>query len=148
MSPTHRVPSSAIVAGVSAICLLLVAGCSNTADPFSYVKVSGTVTYEDGSKIPAPVVELNFIPETKVVGKATPRVGTAFVDPKTGEFKNVTSHKPNDGLVHGKYKVIVAGPDHAQLPTNIVPAEYGDFQKTPLEVDTDHLPFEIKVPKP
>jgi len=149
MSRIHPVSSSATVAGAAALCLLLAVGCSNNSDPFSYVKVHGTVTYEDGSKIQAPVIELNFIPQMEIVSnKVTPRVGTAMVDTNTGEFKNVTSHKPNDGLVRGKYKVIVVGSDHAQLPTNIVPADYGDFNKTPLEFDTDHLPFEIKVPKP
>ena len=148
MSRTLPAASPATIASLFVLCLALAAGCSKNGDPFSYVKVYGTVSYEDGSKIPAKVIELNFIPQLKINGKATPRVGTAMVDTNTGSFKSVTSHVPGDGLVRGKYKVIVTGSDHGQLPTNIVPAEFGDFNKTPLEFDTDHLPCVIKVPNP
>jgi hypothetical protein len=148
MSRAHAAASLAIIAGGSMLCLLLAGGCSKSDDPFTYVKVYGTVTYDDGSKIPATALQLYFNPQMKPIGAAAPRVAVTVVDIKTGEFKYVTSHKPGDGLVRGKYKVIVVGPDHAALPKNVVPADYGDFDKTPLEIDTDHLPLEIKVPKP
>ena len=40
---------------------LLLAGCGNE-EPFDYVKVSGRVTYEDGSLIPAEHLMLEFVP--------------------------------------------------------------------------------------
>jgi len=149
MSRTHPVSAAAIVVSVAGLCLLLLAGCSGNGDPYSYVKVSGKLSYDDGTLIPASAVELSFIPITAAaVGKMHPKVGFCFIDPKTGEFHNVTTHTPHDGVVRGKHKVQITGPDHVPLSASLVPAEYADFTKTPLEVDTDHLPFEIKVPKP
>ena len=136
-------------AGLATIVLLLfLAGCSGNGDPFAYVPVKGTVTYDDGSKIPASEIALSFIPQSAAIGKAHPRVGMAYVDANTGTFQSATTHKVNDGLVRGKHKVTVTGANHTPLSANIVPVEYGDFAKTPLEVDTDHLPFQIKIPKP
>ena len=40
------------------------AGCGEK-DPFSYQKVSGKVTYEDGSLIPVPAIQLTFSPLAK-----------------------------------------------------------------------------------
>ena len=148
MSRTVTVHAVAAAASLSAFCLLLAAGCSRNGDPFSYVNASGRVSYDDGSLIPAPTLVLYFLPQTAAVGNAHPRVGWCNVDTKTGEFRNATTHAPHDGLVRGKHKVTITGPDKLPLPTNLVPAEYGDFKTTPLEVDTDNLPFVIKVAKP
>jgi hypothetical protein len=137
-----------VVTSMSALCLLLLAGCSGHSDPYSYVKVHGTLTYEDGSLIPAQEIGLTFVPDAASIGKTHPKAGFCFIDTKTGEFRDVTTHTPFDGLVRGKHKVQVTGQNHVPLPTTIVPAEYADPSKTPLVVDTDHLPFEIKVAKP
>jgi hypothetical protein len=148
MSRAHLFTSH-VFAGLPVLGLLLLAGCSGNGDPFSYVRVYGKVTYDDGSPIPAKEIEVRFFPETKGPSlKTNPLPGSAIADPQTGEFKIVTSHIFNDGLVRGKHKVVLLGPSQSHLPTDIVPAECGDLQKTPLEVDTDHLPFHIKVPKP
>ncbi len=148
MSRAHST-GSRVIAGLPVLSLLLLAGCSGNNDPFSYVKVYGKVTYDDGSLIPAKEIDIWFFPETKGPSHAmTPRSGSALVDVKTGEFKNVTSHTFGDGLVRGKHKVLVLGPSRSNLPTSIVPAECGELSDTELEVDTDHLPFDIKVPKP
>jgi len=133
---------------VSVLCLLLLAGCSSNGDPFSYVNASGKLTYEDGTLIPAKAIELRFYSQNEAIGNAHPRSGTASVDTKTGEFANITTHTPKDGLVRGKHKVTVTGRERVPLPIALVPAEYADPNKTPLEVDTDQVPFVIKVPKP
>jgi hypothetical protein len=126
---------------------LFSAGCTSD-DPFSYVQVSGKITYEDGSPIPANVYLL-FIPQSAPVDSKThPRPGQAKVDRATGEFHTVTSHKLGDGLVRGRHKVTVVDPACHPLPATIVPPEYGDQKKTPLEVDTAALPFVLKVRKP
>jgi hypothetical protein len=149
MARANPIPAVAIVASTSALCLLLLAGCSGHSDPYGYVKVSGKVTYDDGSLIPASEIHLSFIPQTATaIGKTSPKAGACFVDTKTGELQKVTTHTPFDGLVRGKHKVQITGQNHVPLPTSIIPADCADPQKTPLEVDTDHLPFEIKVPKP
>jgi hypothetical protein len=138
----------ALSAAAAALCLLL-AGCSSNHDPFGYVQVSGKVTYDDGTLIPAATLGLVFYPQTAAVGKSHARPGATVVDVRSGAFHNVTSHTPRDGLVRGKHKVVLtAGSSDSRLPASLVPPEYTDFQKTPLVVDTDELPFVIKVPKP
>jgi endoglucanase len=116
--------------------------------PFTYVKVSGKVTYNDGSPL-GRGISLLFVPQTKAIGKAHPRIGeTVRVDPKTGEFTEVTSAAPFDGVVRGKHKVLVVGGNHSKLPASVLGPEYHDAKTTPLEVDTDDLPWIIRVPKP
>ena len=48
----------------------------------------------------------------------------------------------------GKHKVTIAGRGRQPLPAEVVPPEYADPAKTPLEVDTAKLPFGLKVHKP
>ena len=148
----HRRSDSAhasVLAG-SALALLLSAGCSGNNDPFSYVTVSGTVTYEDGSIIPANDMKLSFRSENAPTGNKFPRPGWALVDGKTGEFGCPTSHTPFDGLVRGKHKVLITvASGQGALPANLVPPEYADPAKTPLEVDTDNPgSFNLKIHKP
>ena len=129
------------------LCLLMLAGCGSR-DPFSYVQVSGKVTYEDGSLIPADPLVLTFYPQSAPLDEKThPRIGTALVDKTTGTFSSATSHKADDGLVRGKHKVTLTSPADPLVPA-IVSAEYTDPATTPLEVDTAVLPFELKVRKP
>jgi hypothetical protein len=130
------------------ICLLLfLAGCDNR-EPFRHTSISGKVTYEDGSPIPGDMLMLTFFPQTAPIdAKTHPRPGMAIVD-KTGTFNSATTHKPNDGLVQGKHKVTLTGANRASLLPSIVPPEYCDPDKTPLEVDTANLPFDLTVRKP
>jgi hypothetical protein len=44
--------------------------------------------------------------------------------------------------------VIILSIAGGSLPKTIAAPEYGDSNKTPLEVDTAKQPFEIKVKKP
>jgi hypothetical protein len=132
----------------AACCLALVAGCGS-GEPFSYVKVSGKVAYEDGSLLPVDALVVFFHPQCGPIDpKTNPKMGMAVVDPKTGEFRNVTSHKFNDGLIRGKHKVTLGKGIQQPLPPNVAPPEYCDPAQTPLEVDTASLPFVIKVRKP
>ena len=86
----------------------LLPGCGEK-DPFSYVPVSGKVTYDDGSKLPQGV-NLRFLPQSPPLNAKTyPRSGTATVDAQTGEYGPVTSHQFGDGLVQGKHRVVLAG---------------------------------------
>jgi hypothetical protein len=146
---TRSVSARAGIAAASALVLLLLAGCSGNNDPFAYAKVSGKVTYEDGSIIPTDNMKLSFVSETAAVGNKYPRPGTALVEGKTGEFGCPTSHTPFDGLVRGKHKVLILAGPGGPLPASLVPPEYADGKKTPLEVDTDNpASFNLKVHKP
>ena len=123
--------------------MLLGIGCCYRDDPFSYVKVHGKLTYQDGTLIPANRIVLRFVSqESPLNSKTFPRKGQGDVDPKTGNFSLVSSHTHGDGLVRGRHKVLIVGCG------KLVPPEYQDLAKTPLVVNTDNLPFDIKVPKP
>jgi hypothetical protein len=151
MMPTRSVYAHTGVFARSALVLLFLVGCSGNNDPFSYARVSGTVTYDDGSIIPANKMKVSFHSESPPAGNKYPRPGWALVDEKTGKFGCPTSHTAFDGLVRGKHKVVITTADSSQgpLPANLVPPEYADPNKTPLEVDTDNSgSFNLKVHKP
>ena len=128
------------------IVCLLCAGCGS-GSPFDYVKVSGTLLYEDETPIPAPNIRLQFAAQdAPTVEGAYPRPAVANVD-SSGHFDCVTSYKYGDGLIPGRHKVAVqqaTGPGGRPL----VPKEYTSIATTPLMVNTDDAPLEIKVPKP
>jgi hypothetical protein len=135
------------------VCLLvwgsmgvLTSGCGGTGSPFDYVKVSGKLSYEDGTPIPAEGIKLVFDSQAPPVGNAHPRPGSAMVS-AGGAFQDVTSYKYADGLVPGKHKVSILYATDAD-GTLLVPADYTKASTTPLVVDTADSPFEIKVPKP
>ena len=116
----------------------------------SYVKVNGKVSYTDGTPIKATEIKLIFIPETlpTVDEQTHARAATAYLKPD-GTFDAVTSHTLDDGLLPGKHKVLIFITDgRNQRIDGLVPAEYRDPAKTPIEVDTANLPMEIKVKKP
>jgi hypothetical protein len=125
--------------------ICLATGCGSSG-PFDYEKVSGKITYEDGTPIPG-ATRLQFIAQdAPAVEGASPRPAVANVNAQ-GEFDAVTSYKYGDGLIPGKHKVAIeAGGD----PTKRVPVpkEYLSPSTTPLIVNTAEAPFDIKVPKP
>lgn len=129
--------------GAILVCMSLV-GCGS-GGPFDYTKVSGKITYEDGTPIPGGC-RLFFTAENAApVGNAHPRPGMAIVNDK-GEFDCVTSYKYGDGLIKGKHKVSIQAANERDAKP-VVSKEYmGD--QSPLEVDTADSPFDIKVPKP
>ena len=130
----------------SSLLILLLPGCGD-GNPFSHEQVSGKVTYEDGSVIPYGF-SLQFYPQREPLDARThPRMGTVEVDPKTGEFSSATTYQPNDGLVRGKHKVTIIS-TAGMIPPEIVPPEYTDVTRTPLEVDTHQQPFELRIRKP
>lgn len=130
----------------AAMLLLALAGCGG--EPFRYTQASGKVTYDDGSLIPAHRLEVTFLPQAEQAGAAQPRPAVAEVDVKSGAFNEVTSHKFGDGMLPGRHKVLVKALDNRGSPTDLVPAEYRDPKKTPLEVDTKNSPFDLKVARP
>jgi len=135
------------VAGVLAAMVLL-SGCRR--EPFTLVKASGRITYEDGTLIPAEgnYVRLTFYPQTPPRDPKThPRPGVAEVNLADGTFSCVTSHKYGDGLTAGKHKVVVSTDVLQQVPKG-VPPEYNALTTTPLEADTANLPILLRIKKP
>lgn len=127
--------------------LLSGAGC-DSENPFSQVQVSGTLTYDDGTLIPAEMIILKFEPlEKSLDAKTFPPAGMSYVNVEDGTFDVVTSHKYADGLVRGKHHVLVVATDAAGRVTDLVPPEYVDSHRTPLVVDTQDAPFRLLVRK-
>jgi hypothetical protein len=128
--------------------LLLLAGCRGSR-PYSCVPVSGKVTYEDGSLIPADQIHLIFLSLAKPIDlKTTPKNGLADAKGRSGEFEFATTFAFRDGIIVGQHKVVVQCIRGGQLMRDLVPAEYGDAAKTPLTVRSGESPFALTVPKP
>jgi len=119
-------------------------GCGSN-EPFDYVKVQGKVSYDDGTPLPIKQYQLTFESESPAKGTFHPRPGEATV--VDGKFNIATSHKRGDGLVPGKHRVAFAYATDAS-GKSLVPPEYTETSKTPLEIDTANSPFVIKVPRP
>lgn len=135
--------------GMAATLSLLV-GCGD-GNPFAYVPVSGKLTYEDGTPIPAGSIRLQFfVQDIAPINGAYPRPAAADVD-QTGAFSCVTSYKYGDGLSPGKHKVSIDYATDAKGKL-LVPKEYTHGGTTPLIVeiteDSAETPLEIKVPRP
>jgi hypothetical protein len=118
-------------------------GCGGSSSPFTFVPVTGKVTYEDGSPIPGGGIRIYFhsAEPPKDGMHVRPGVGSLAAD---GSFKDITSYKFADGLSYGKYKVSLA------TDATKVPKDYTTPDKTPLivEVTESGQVLEIKVPKP
>ena len=126
--------------------MLIVSGCGGSGSPFDYVKVSGKLTYVDGTPIPAEGIKLIFDSQAPPVGNAHPRPGSVIVGPDGG-FQDITSYKYADGLVPGEHRVSIlyATDSDGKL---LVPPEYTKGRTTPLVVDTADTPLQIMIPKP
>jgi hypothetical protein len=123
-------------------------GCSG-GSPYDLVTVAGTVKYEDGSLIPADTIILKFEPQAKPLdAKTHPRKAYGRVNVTDGTFDTVTTHKYGDGIVVGRHKVLIVPMTSDGKVTKLVPHEYSNSAKTPVEIDTDKQPLEIRVKKP
>lgn len=136
------------VRATSCCALIAFVGCG-VQSPFQYADVAGKVSYEDGALLPVPELVINFHPQISSTkdGKFA-RVGSAVVDPTTGEFANAVSLKGRGGLVCGRHKVTLHLPGCQPLPPRIASADYGNPDRTPLEVDTREQRFDIRVKRP
>lgn len=128
---------------------LITLGC-RSSDPFSYVKVSGKVSFEDGSQIKAHRITVTFVPQMEPVeGLFYPRSGRAEVNVDDGTFHTVTSHKYGDGIVRGKHKVLIHTYDEQNNPTDLVALAFSSASTTPLLVDTaETTQFHLVIAKP
>lgn len=133
------------------LAVLGLSGCGSEVQ-FTYVTVAGRVRYDDGSLIPASRIRLTFISQTASPDpKIHPLPGIAEVDVTTGAFDVVSSRHTGDGLVPGDHKVtllVFGGKGDSGLRKDLIPPEYSDPEKTPLKVNTDNSPFELRVRKP
>jgi hypothetical protein len=135
--------------GLSSILMLSSLGGCNDGNPFSQVKVSGHVLYEDGSVIPVDGLKLWFdCQEPPKPGGMSPRVAAAPVNVTDGSFDTATTYRYGDGLVRGKHKVFLDIVPKKDGPPQPVPPQYTAAATTTLIIDTAQLPLQIRVPKP
>lgn len=126
---------------------LAVCGGCDDGVPFDYIPVTGQITYEDGTPIPASGMKLQFEPlDAQVVNGMHPRIATADVNAE-GKFTSATSYKHGDGLVPGRHRVSIgyATDKEGKL---LIPKKNASLASSDLIVDTETLPLEIKVSKP
>ncbi len=138
-SPLHKITLLLIV-------LTLLPGCGGSDSPFDYLPVTGKLSYEDGTPIPAGGIKLIFESQAPPVGDAYPRPGSVNIG-RDGSFKDVTSYKYGDGLTPGKHKVTILYANDAE-GNLLIPRDYVNGTTTPLVIDTANLPLAIKVPRP
>lgn len=135
---------SAIASALALVISVLCGGCSQ--EPFDLVQGSGRLTYEDGAPLPTQGgLRIVFAPTTPPIdGEIYPPRGTAYPD-DDGNFASVSTSRPG-GMVRGEQKVAILYQDVDSK--RFVPKEYTSPKTTPLTVNTDDIPFEIKVPRP
>lgn len=154
MSPSNKLkcPGSRITPFVASVALALltagIGGCGGSG-PYGLKRVNGTVTYEDGSVIPAHRIEIKFWSmEQPLDEKTHPRPGVAEVQVDSGKFSDVSTYDYGDGAIKGRHKVVIMAMDEGNVPIPVIPGVYLSPETTPLEVTTDDAPFEFKLPKP
>ncbi|MCA9187407.1 MAG: hypothetical protein R3E01_19000 [Pirellulaceae bacterium] len=133
-----------LVRGIALLVLsVTIAGCGD-GNPFRQVPVTGKITYDDGSLIPAKSIRIEFQSLTPPKDGKSPRPASALVNVQDGTFAEVTTYKYNDGLVVGEHQVsiLVAG------KPNLIPPEYAEINTSPLTIDTGDVPLHIKIPRP
>jgi hypothetical protein len=135
--------------GALSMLVICVAGGCGRNSPFDLVPVNGTLTYDDGTLIPARQIILKFEPLAPSLDPKThPPSGMSYVDLSNGTFDVVTSYRYADGLVRGKHRVLVAASGSSGDSNSLVPEDYVDSDRTPLLVDTADSPFHLVVKKP
>jgi hypothetical protein len=143
-----RGAASPVLCLISFVALVAAGGCGDHT-PYRCVPVSGKVTYEDGSPIPAEQINLTFVSQLPPIDpKIPPKNGNAVADGKTGAFEYATTFVHKDGIIGGEHKVVIRCISKGKEMRNLVPADYSEVDKTPLKVDSGGSPFDIKVPKP
>ena len=123
-------------------------GCGG-GTPYQTVKISGKVTYDDGSLIQAEDITLVFSPQVEAVdARTSAKKGTAVVNVADGTFSCASTYDYGDGVIPGKHKIAVQ-PIKGGVPApGLVPDNYMDPRKTTLERTIESAAaLELTVPK-
>ncbi len=114
------------------------------------IPVSGKVTYEDGSPVPANSIELQFLtPQKLVEQKNFPHAAVARVNTRDGTFSEMTTWQHGDGAIAGEHVVVVSRAGDERDPGAVVPREYRGDRVHPNKVFVapDENVFHITIPK-
>lgn len=123
--------------------LLLAGGLGyGEIEPFDIVRVTGRVTFDDGTPIPVGRIMVMFESQVAPIDKKThPRPGFAEIDVTDGTFTRATTHRFSDGLIVGPHRVRAWSydGDFNEIPLAIVPSE--------IEIGEDATELEFVVRK-
>jgi DNA-binding NarL/FixJ family response regulator len=148
-----RLPSmravGGVLAGVVAVLAVVQFLSRGPSDQhgFSYLRVRGTILYEDGAPIPVKGLALLFLGEGEGKGaRAASALGLAVVDEQTGAFDCVLRVLP--AQAGRNVKVALGLNSGGAMPSDMVPAIYADPKSTPLEVSPQGATVTLRVKKP
>lgn len=117
--------------------------------PFPLVSVSGDVAYEDGTRLPSDELFIAFHPERERRDSRTfPRPAYARVDPRTGRFSVAVDGRAFGSVVAGGNRITLHVRPPAPLPAHIAGEAYDAVATTPLLVEVDARPLQIRIVKP
>ncbi len=128
--------------------MVLLAGCAR--DRPETIPVSGKVTYEDGSLVPANRMELRFLAQPEVVrAKDYPPAATARVDTRDGTFSEMTTWMHGDGVIPGEYEVEVVRYGSEEEPGGIKAVRYRGDRVWPnsVTVSAESNTFHVTIPR-
>lgn len=151
MHSDRLLPSRTALLNRAALVVLILIGASGCGgdNPFDMIPISGKVTYEDGSPIPATRITVIFVPQVAPLdAKTYASPGQANVDVETGEFHSMTTRTPGDGAAIGRHKVQIMAMGDDLAPSPAVPLRYRDPTTSDIpevEVGPDSTYFEIKI---
>jgi hypothetical protein len=147
-----------VLASLAAIGLLVAGGCG-TKGP-KLVKVSGTVKFKDGTLIQVPpetgqaTITLSPAEASADAKSGEIRKGaTGKIDPEGGRFELYTFKQvPPDGVIPGKYKVMIVAQKKYMDPTSsVIPPKYNNaatsgFETITIDKPRNDLVFELDKP--
>ena len=123
-------------------------GCRD--NPYDVVRITGTLTYEDGSLIPGEMITLMLVSQAEALDRTThPRTGRGQVRVEDGSFIGISTYDYGDGVILGKHKVVLRALGPNESPSDAIPPEYTDATTTPLSIEVgQQRHFDLKIRKP
>lgn len=151
-SPAARVTAAGV--GVALVLNLLLFAWSllrwgAQGDRYRTYDLHGSVAYTDGDKVPVDLMLVKLFPVAgtgTTSSVATPV--TARVDRTTGRFQAKWKGSRDASRTLHAWKAVVLSGDQRAFPEDVVPGEYADAERTPLEVDVAKSPVELRLRRP
>jgi hypothetical protein len=137
---------------VTAIAVLAVAGAASGCRKgyqAPTIHVSGKVTYEDGSLVPANRMVVSFLTPQKLIEENYPPAATGQVDTRDGTFSELTTWEAGDGVIAGPHEVEVVRFGDEKDPGGIKAIDYrgGRVWPNKVEVTPEKTEFHITIPR-
>jgi|GEM_PF-1962877 len=122
------------VLSIIGLVILGAAGCGRT--PYKVVPISGTIKYEDGSRIEADMVSIVLVSQEAPLDRKThPRVGRAELNIADGTFRCISTYDFDDGAIVGRHKIVLRALGPNEASSDAIPEAYSDVSTTPLEIE-------------